>query len=396
MSDRVLLVDDDVNLLQGLRRHLRKKFDLELASGGEAGLETLRTSGPFAVVVSDMQMPGMTGVEFLGRCRQVAPDATRIMLTGNADQGTAVQAVNDGQIFRFLNKPCTQEDLAKAIAAGVRQHRLVTAERELLSRTLTGSVKVLTDVLSLTRPNAFTQCGPARRLMHQLAAHFPGEAGWEWEIAAMLAQIGFVSLPTALVDKAVAGSPLSAEEASLFQRHPEVAAELIGNIPRLENVSMFVALQDRGFDGSGRPADAPTGLDLPLGARVLRVVVQFLNEKHAQKSDAEALEALQRRSREFDPRVLDALRDSLHLAGPAAVESVPLAQLREGDFLVEPIVDNTGALLVKEGHEVSAAVLAKLAHFASRGIREPICIAARGGAPAAPARRREPEPVGVG
>ena len=139
--DKVLIVDDDVRLLAGLRRQLHRQFHVVTAEGGAAALDTNKEQGPFTVIVGDMRMPGMDGVQTLEAFKKQSPDTTRIMLTGNADQQTAIDAINKGNIFSFYTKPCTAEELAKGVDAGIRQHRLVTAERELLEKTLAGSVK---------------------------------------------------------------------------------------------------------------------------------------------------------------------------------------------------------------------------------------------------------------
>src|SRR5438132_13303250 len=102
-----------------------------------------------------MRMPGMTGVELLIRVRQTTPDTVRMILTRNADLQTAIDAINNGPIFRFLTKPCAPELLARTVAAGIEQYRLVTAEKELLEQTLRGPVTVLTEVLELANPKAF-------------------------------------------------------------------------------------------------------------------------------------------------------------------------------------------------------------------------------------------------
>ena len=131
MTERVLFVDDDPQILNAFRRGLRKRLDLHTAEGGKAGLEALEKEGPFAVVVSDQQMPEMDGITLLREVKNRAPLTVRMMLTGNADQGTAAAAVNEGHIFRFLTKPCTPDELAAAVDAAKEQYRLVTAERDL-------------------------------------------------------------------------------------------------------------------------------------------------------------------------------------------------------------------------------------------------------------------------
>ena len=105
MSNKILIVDDDPNLLAAVQRQLRKLYAIETAIGPEEGLKAISEQGPFAVIVSDYRMPVMDGIQFLSRVRQLAPDSVRMMLTGNADLQTAVDAVNEGSIFRLLTKP---------------------------------------------------------------------------------------------------------------------------------------------------------------------------------------------------------------------------------------------------------------------------------------------------
>ncbi|TVR81988.1 MAG: EAL domain-containing protein [Rhodospirillales bacterium] len=128
---RVLVVDDEPHVLAGFHRGLRHHFDIVTAASGPEGLDLLERQGPFAVVVSDMQMPGMDGVAFLNQVRTRAPEIMRIMLTGQGDLQTAMAAVNHGQVFRFLTKPCAQPNLVAAIsdaAAEYCRHALVRRE----------------------------------------------------------------------------------------------------------------------------------------------------------------------------------------------------------------------------------------------------------------------------
>src|SRR6478609_5248404 len=142
MPEQILLVDDDRNILSGYRRNLRGEFLIDTAQGGQEALELLEKKGPYALVISDMRMPGMDGIAFLSKLKAMSPDTVRVMLTGNADTETAIEAINEGSIFRFLNKPCSKEILAKTITAGLVQYRLVTAEKQLLEQTLSGCLQV--------------------------------------------------------------------------------------------------------------------------------------------------------------------------------------------------------------------------------------------------------------
>lgn len=136
MSERILLVDDDENLLSALRRQMRTLFDLSLAKSGEEAIEMVRAAAlsktPYAVVVADMRMTGLDGIETLSQIREIAPNTVRMMLTGNADQDTAIKAINRGNIFRFFCKPCPPIELVNGINDGIAQFRLVTGEAEML------------------------------------------------------------------------------------------------------------------------------------------------------------------------------------------------------------------------------------------------------------------------
>jgi FixJ family two-component response regulator len=129
--EKILFVDDEPPVLEGYQRLLRREFAVSTAIGGYQGLAAIQANGPFAVVISDMRMPEMTGVEFLAQVRQKAPDSVRMLLTGHADFDAAIQAVNRGNIFQFLTKPCERSTLVEAIHNGLVQYRAATAQREL-------------------------------------------------------------------------------------------------------------------------------------------------------------------------------------------------------------------------------------------------------------------------
>ena len=114
ISDLILLVDDEPNVLLGYERVLHGEFKTHSAVCGAAALNSIRSRGPYAVVLSDMRMPEMDGVQLFTKVKTVAPDTIRIMLSGYADLKTALSAVNEGNIFRFLTKPCSKEILSSA------------------------------------------------------------------------------------------------------------------------------------------------------------------------------------------------------------------------------------------------------------------------------------------
>ncbi len=191
------------------------------------------------------------------------------MLTGNNDQKTVADAVNDGEVFRFLNKPCPIDELMKTIQAGIRQYDRVTTERAILSKTLTGSVGLITEILSLVNPTAFGRAGRLRQLAKRLCEKLQVEDAWQIEVAAMLSQIGYVAVPEAILQKSSKGLPLTVEETLLLDSQAKIGSQLVGKIPKLEMVAEMIGRQGERFDLVTYP-----GPDLtPIAKRKLNLVL---------------------------------------------------------------------------------------------------------------------------
>jgi response regulator RpfG family c-di-GMP phosphodiesterase len=253
MTERVLLVDDEPLVLEGLKRQLRKKVEVETAVGGREGLALIERAEPFAVVISDMRMPEMNGSEFLEQVRKRSPDSVRMILSGQAEIESTIAAVNLGQIFRFLTKPCSSEALLAALDSGLEQYRLVHDRRELLEKTLRGTVQVLTEILELTNPAAQQRAKRVERYAQDICDAIGMPMSWELRLAAMLSQIGCVTLPESVLARLYAGQTLDDEAHSVYRAHPRVAGKLLQGIPRLEGVAAIVSSQ---LDDGVKPADA--------------------------------------------------------------------------------------------------------------------------------------------
>lgn len=245
VKEPILLVDDEPNVLSGYKRQLRKAYVIRTAESGPQALSMLDNSGPYAVVVSDMRMPQMNGIEFLSEVRLRSPESVRIMLTGNADLQTCIDAVNEGCIFRFLTKPCESEVLAQTLDAGLTQFRLIRSERELLQGTLKGCIRTLTDILGLLNPAAFSRATRLCRYVRHIAAQVGVKHFWEYEMAATLSHIGCIALPPELLARMQAGRSLTSEQMGVLANHPNVGCQLLAEIPRLEMVAEIIALQNR-------------------------------------------------------------------------------------------------------------------------------------------------------
>ncbi|MBI5602778.1 MAG: response regulator [Deltaproteobacteria bacterium] len=377
MGNRILFVDDELNILEGYRRQFRKEFEIEIAQSGEQGLQAIAGAGPFAVVVSDFRMPGMNGIEFLTRVREAAPDTVRMMLTGFAEIQAVIEAINEGNVFRFLTKPCTTEVMARALNEGLKQYQLITSERELLEKTLKGTIEVLTEVLSLVNPEAFGRASRITRYVREIAEQL-GQIGpadrWALETAAMLSQIGCILLPQEAIKKLYQGESLSSEEFQIFQMHPGIAHDLLKQIPRLEPVAEIVLYQEKGFDGSGIPLDNRQGETIPLGARILKAVLDFDILTTRGESRGKALLHLSKESGLYDPLVLSSFEKVLGTEAKFDRQALSVVNLREKMILEENIwsLDGTKKILSK-GHELSSTILEHLRKFQDLfGIQEPV------------------------
>jgi response regulator RpfG family c-di-GMP phosphodiesterase len=370
---RILCVDDEPKVLEGMTPHLRRRFDVSTAANGEQGLETVRKAGPFAVVMSDMRMPGMNGAQLLAAVRGHAPDTVRLLLTGQSDLDSAVAAINDGQIFRFLTKPCPVDRLLEALNAAVEQHRLVSAERVLLAETLQGSVRTLIDILSLNNPLAFGRAGRVRKHVSALAAHLRAADSWAIETAAMLAPIGAVTLPPETVEKVYHGHTLTESEEALVAKIPAVTERFLTHIPRLEPVRAILKHQQDRFDSAA--------MGLPLGARLLRIAYDYDVLETQGESAGSALAQLRGRAGLYDPTVLEAFATLLGASDDGhTTEAITLGRLRPGMVFAEDVRSRDGALLIARGHEVTQSLIERMRNFSRNvGVREPLKVATKKG-----------------
>ena len=368
MVEKILFVDDEPSVLDGIRRMLHREFEMDTAIGAEEGLAAIFDHGPYAVVISDMRMPGLNGAQFLAHVRQISPETVKMLLTGYTDLSAAIDAVNEGNIFRFLTKPCEKEVLTNAIQEGLVQYRLVTAERNLLENTLIGSIKVLTDVLSATSPEAFGRSRRIVRYVNHVVKKYDLTAPWRFEAAAMLSQLGCVTLDPELIQEAYVGEPLSAEDQARFAAHPKVARDLLCHIPRMEAIAWMVS-QQLVETIPEIPAEVPatSAESVALGARILKLAVAFDNLRMRGLSDALAIGQLRGRHREFEQKLIEALADIAPEGSQMELRKVPVAKLCTGMILQQNVLTNVGTLMVPYGNEITPALRIKLMNFARAG-----------------------------
>ena len=304
-----------------------------------------------------MRMPGMDGATLLKHVKHLHPETTRILLTGDAGRDVAVTAVNEGQIFRYLTKPCPPERLRTAIEAGVAHHRLLIAEKVLLQETLIGCIRALIDVLAITNPVAFGRATRVKQLAAELAAAVGTKSFWQLEAAAMLSQIGCVSLPAELVEKLYYGKRLTSEERTLADGAPHVAQKLLAHIPRLEPVMEILAASRQAR------SEMPDGLN-KLGAGILRLVLDYDTEMAQGRPINEAIAAIRAQGSRHDGKLVERLELLVGASRDAQeLNEVTVGDVTPGMVFVDDLRTPVGTLLVPKGFEVTGTFMERLRNF---------------------------------
>ncbi|MDS0847754.1 HD domain-containing phosphohydrolase [Burkholderia cenocepacia] len=412
----ILLVDDEPNVLSALRRVFRPTgYDIVTADSGETALEIL-VSTDIDLIVSDMRMPHMSGAEFLARARALYPDTMRILLTGYAELASVVQAVNEGGVYRYLNKPWDDHDLLLTIEQALEQRRLrreaarlaalTEAQNEALRRfntDLETQVRARTEELGQTvmfleaaqsdLKSSFTamvqvcasmielRCGAAsghamrvgeiaRRLA--LASGMSELHAQDVYFAGLLHGIGKLSLPDELLHKPLAR--MTTDEHRVFQEHPLRAQMVLTPVAQLHKVASIVLHQYERFNGRGTP-DGLVGDAIPVGSRIVAIARDFEGLRHgeigAPHSIEQAIDVLRSQaSVRYDPQLvagfIELMRDPASLGIAASVAEIRSAQLREGMELADDLRTHRGVLLMTKGSVMSAHQIELVRRFETR------------------------------
>jgi FixJ family two-component response regulator len=367
MAEKILFVDDEPAVLDGYQRSLHREFQIETAVGGEQGLLAIAQRGPFAVVVSDMRMPKMSGAEFLAAVKTRTPDTVRVVLTGHADIESAINAVNEGAVFCFLTKPCPKDVLSKSVLKALTQYRLINAEKELLEKTLRGSIQVMAEILSVINPSAFGRATRIRRYVQHVAKKLGLQPAWQFEVAAMLSQLGCVTLHPDTIEAINAGQNLSTEEQARFDKHPSVAWGLLSRIPRMEEVSWMILQQHQAVTKVD-PADIQITDAVQCGAHLLRSALAYDRLLSRGSTIADAIAALRWDATGIDLKIANALADLEPADTPTQVRLCKISELAQGMILEEDVRTKNGMLVVSKGQEISSPLAMRLNTFWQHGV----------------------------
>jgi len=365
----ILIVDDEQTNRDVLANYITSLGHVpHVAKNGAEALAHVEQQPPDLILL-DILMPEMDGHEVLERL-QAGSDTRHIpvvVVSALDDMERVVRCIKAGALD-YTTKPFDGTLLEARIDAALARKRSRDIERDLLEGTLTGSIKVLQDILALVSPVSFSRATQVRGLVVRMAGPLGLTPVWPVEVAALLSQSGCVTVPNEVLAKAYYGETLLPDEQRVYEAYPKIGHDLVANIPRLGEVAEIISLQQKHYDGTGAPEDdGRKGEQIPLGARVLHVGLAF---DAMTPNGATAVARMRRQEGKYDPAALDALEDVLAV-GPGEPRCVHMHELLSGMVLAEDLVTEAGVLVLARGQEITLPVKQRLAHFRAP-MREPV------------------------
>jgi response regulator RpfG family c-di-GMP phosphodiesterase len=399
VSNRVLVVDDETIVVSTLRETLRRQnYEVVATTDPAAALEELR-GGPFAVIIADQRMPLISGLELLDRAREIQPHATRILMAGVVSLDMVIDAINKGEIYRFIVKPWLREELLATIKNAAQRHELVQQNSQLqnatqtmneqlveLNQSLEEQVKLVArQNQQLARMNQTLEQNLLRSMelsLHAAQTFYPtlgdqgrrvaqlcrtmaqvtglsGEERRALESAALLHDIGLVGAPRSLIRRWQDNpETLNNAEQALIEQHPVLGQELSAFGNGLEQVGVLIRVHHERVDGTGYPDKLP-GDKIPWLGRLLAVAVAFAASKLVRE---DALEEIKMQAgTALDMDAVRVFLRALPLANaPRRERQVPLSKLRPGMVLARGIYAPNGLLLAPEGQQLNPTYIEKL------------------------------------
>ena len=361
MNTKILCVDDEESILKGFQLNLRNKFELHLASDGQEGLELFQKEGGFAVVLSDMRMPRMNGAEMLSRIKQIDDEVVTVLLTGHTDFESAMSAVNDGNVFRMLSKPCPPELLRKVLQDATVQHDLITSKRILLDKTLRGAVDALAQSLATAQPLFFGRAQRVRRLANGLAEELNLKDSWRVGVAAVFSQLAYLSIPQHLSESVYHRKNLNSETKLMVRELPDETLKIVDLIPGLEDIREILQRTDiqpkfELEDGSG----------VRTAASILRVGLDYDYYQEVGHQDSLIVKTLESREETYDPQVVAALANFLNAdADSYSMEEIDTRKLEEGMRLNQDLLLDGSMLIASSGADIDRSLLKIIRNYIS-------------------------------
>jgi len=407
----ILCVDDEPNILSSLRRLFRPKgFQILVADSGKAGLAVLEAE-TVDLVISDMRMPEMNGAQFLEHVRQRWPDTVRLLLTGHSDVTAIIDAINRGEIYRYITKPWDDNDIVlivrqalerKAMELETKRLEALTAKQNLelkelnasleakveartaeiqaanerLKSTFVTSIKVFSTLIEMRGGNLSGHSRRVADLCRKIALKLQLESKLKQEIfvAALLHEIGKIGFADDMLSTPL--SKMKVDQLEAYRKHAAHAEQLLLPLQDLHGASEIISAQFERFDGTGFP-DHLAGELIPIGTRILSLASDYDNmqigmQTHSRLSPDEARVMISHGSgSRYDPKVVAAFVETISDASQK-VSGVPdrpvkSEEMEIGMVLSRDLITPSGLLMLSSGHVLDARVIVRIKNFERTG-----------------------------
>jgi len=374
----ILVVDDTPDNILVLGDILRSKYEVKAAPRGEKALQIANADPKPDMILLDIMMPVMDGYEV---CRRLKADAA----TANIPVIfiTAKNEVSDEQIgfevgaVDYITKPVSPPRVLARVATHIELAEKRRNLEELLQKTLVGTISVLTDLLAISNPTVFARASRLRRFMHGITGHLQLPDAWQYDMAAMLSQIGCVGMPKDTLERLVTGAKVTESDRRQYREQFGRSARILNKIPHLKNVAQMLELlkEEYGTQTTIPPVGSTDAVT--LGARLLNTVLYY--DDHLQKINNTGEAPQEKRPTAhtaIDAEALNALEP------PAAKRQKPnpitFSELQLGMVVEENVYTSNGLCILPKGIEVTEVILEHLNKFRNdAGLVEPLIVSAR-------------------
>ena len=381
-TTQVFVVEDEGIIAADVQERLTN-LGYTVASTAATAEEALARIPQFTpdVVLMDIVLQGsMDGIEAAQQIREKYSIPV-VFLTAHADEATLMRA-KVAEPFGYILKPFEERELQTALETALHRHKMEkeraktsASSREELEKTMEATVKAFSKILSVAEPQSYDFSQKLKDYVNSCCKAMNLENAWELEVAASLCRIGYATTPPILIQKMRAGMALAPAEKDTLMKIPEAGKNLLATFPKLENVARIVYFQNKNFDGTGFPMGIGGGSGIPMGARLLKILIDVIGAEAEGSSKAKAFESIRKNSGAYDPKLLEEVQKAVLQSGPKKGRKVPLKDLAVGQVLVEPIESMDGTLILNAGNTISPWMLKKLHNFVEMSpIKEPIYV----------------------
>jgi response regulator RpfG family c-di-GMP phosphodiesterase len=362
-KQRILIVDDTPANIKILNDLLRSQYHISVVTNGPDALQFVESEYKPDLILLDIMMPEMDGYEVCRRLKnnEETKNIPVLFVTAKSEVKDETFGLSLGAVD-YITKPIEPNIIKARIKTHLELESVKKELQTLLNQTLSGSMRVLIEILSLFNPHIFNRSSQLRSLMKQIVKYLQLDNAWEYELAAMLYNIGYISFPAGLIDKLAQNEPLKDNEKKIFDAHPKVGARLIEKIPSLENISGMILNQNIPFYQISAKVQALNESPSLIGGHLLKIIGDF-NELISGDLPPEAvIVQMQEKRGIYSPELLMALKEVLRISEEDSdIRMLKLHEITEGMILDENIYSSSKkVLLIRKGTELSDSVLTRL------------------------------------